>query len=359
MLELNALRTKLQPHLGWHGARLGFVAAFLIALFRAKTVNFSELAPAFPGLAQTESHYKRQQRFFRHFEVDYATIARTVVAWMEIPQPWVLAVDRTQWAVGETTFNVLTLGVVHQGIAFPIIWKVLDKPGNSNSQERVELMERFYELFPAAHVRCLTADREFIGGDWFGYLLCAPQPQMLTPFRIRIRASDKLDDGHRSLPAGAVFGHLKPGQTQVLNQRRRLWGRWVYVAGLGLANGKLLIVATDQAPETAIADYALRWSIENLFGMFKSRGFCLEETALREPERLKKLFALLTLALCWAVLIGQWLNQLKPLKLKNHGRLAKSVFRYGFDYIKRIVSNLGQSQQQNDFHTSINFLSCT
>ena len=359
MNELSALRSKLQPHLGWHGARLGFVAAFLIALFRAKTVNFSELAPAFPGKAQTDSHYKRQQRFFRKFEMSYTTIAHTVVAWMSIPHPWVLAVDRTQWNVGETTFNVLTLGIVHQGIAFPIVWEVLDKPGNSNYHERVEIMERFYELFPAAQVRALTADREFIGGDWLGYLLCAPLPPMLTPFRIRIRASDNLDDGCRSLPAGAVFSHLKPGQMKVLSKRRRLWGRWVYVAALGLADGKLLIVATDQAPATAISDYALRWSIENLFGMFKSRGFCLEETALREPERLKKLFALLTLALCWAVLVGQWLNELKPLKVKSHGRLAKSVFRYGFDHIKHIVSNLGQFQQQQDFHSVINFLSCT
>lgn len=359
MLELTALRTKLQPHLGWHGARLAFVVAFLIALFRAKTVNFSELAPAFPGKAKIDSHYKRQQRFFREFEVNYAAIAHTVVAWMGIPQPWVLAVDRTQWAMGETVFNVLTLGVVHQGIAFPIVWEVLDKPGNSNYYERVALMERFYELFPDVQVRCLTADREFIGGDWFGYLLCAPLPPMLTPFRIRIRASDRLDDGRRSLPAAAVFGHLKAGQTQVLSKRRRLWGRWVYVSALGLADGNLLIVATDQAPATAIKDYALRWSIENLFGIYKSRGFCLEETSLRDPERVKKLLALLTLALCWAVLIGQWLNELKPLTLKNHGRLAKSVFRYGFDHIKQIVSNLGQSQCQQGFYTIIEFLSCT
>ena len=359
MFELTALRARLQPHLGWHGARLGFVAAFLMALFRAKTVNFSELAPAFPGKAKQDSHYKRQQRFFRSFEVDYATIAHTVVALMSIPEPWVLAVDRTQWDVGQTTFNVLTLGVVHQGIAFPVVWEVLDKPGNSNYQERLDLMERFYALFPGVQVRCLTADREFIGGDWLSYLLCAPSPQMLTPFRIRIRASDKLYDGHRALRAGIVFADLQPGQTKVLKKRRRLWGRWVYVTALGLADGKLLIVATDQAPETAIADYALRWSIENLFGMFKSRGFCLEETSLKAPERLKKLFALLTLALCWAVLIGLWLNELKPLKVKNHGRLAKSIFRYGFDHIKHIVSNLSQPQQQQDFHSIINFLSCT
>ncbi|MEL6131726.1 MAG: IS4 family transposase, partial [Cyanobacteria bacterium J06628_4] len=72
MSELNALRSLLQPHLGWHGARVLFIAAFIIALFRARTVNLSELSMAFPGRAQPDSQYKRQQRFFRHFTMDYA-----------------------------------------------------------------------------------------------------------------------------------------------------------------------------------------------------------------------------------------------------------------------------------------------
>lgn len=359
MFELNTLRAKLQPHLGWHGARTLFVAAFIIALFRRKTVNLSELAVAFPGRAKPESHYKRQQRFFRAFELDYATIAKLVVDWMAISEPWVLAVDRTQWDVGNSTVNILTLGVVHEGIAFPLVWMMLDKKGNSNTDERIDLMERFYELFPTVQVRCLTTDREFVGGDWVDYLLLAPDQKLKTPFRLRIRDSEMLWDGHRALRVRTVFAHLQPGQTQVLTKRRRLWGRWVYVAATRMSNGKLLVVATDQAPETAIADYALRWSIETLFGMFKSRGFCLEETSMKEPERLKKLFALLTLALCWAVKVGQWLQEAKPLVLKAHGRLAKSVFRYGFDYLSHILLNLHQSQQQQDFQLAIRFLSCT
>ena len=359
MFELTSLRAKLQPYLPWHGARLGFVAAFLIALFRAKTVNFSELATSFPGRALPDSHYKRQQRFFRHFEVDYTAIAYSVVALMNIPEPWVLAIDRTEWQVGQNTFNVLTLGVVHQGIAFPILWEVTDKPGNSNTDERIALMERFYELFNDVRLRCLTGDREFIGAEWISYLFLDPEPHLRTPFRLRIRASDKLGNGRRCLRASVVFADLNPGEQKVLKKRRLLWGRWVYVAALRLEDGSLMIVATDQAPQSAIADYALRWPIETLFGIFKSRGFCLEETSLRAPERLKKLFALLTLALCWAVLVGAWLNERKPLKMKKHGRLAKSVFRYGFDHIRHIVSNLGQHQQRQDFQSAIDFLSCT
>ena len=359
MFELNTLRARLQPYLGWHGARTLFVAAFIIALFRAKTVNLSELSVAFPGRAKPESHYKRQQRFFRAFELDYSVIAQLVVAWMAIPEPWVLAVDRTQWDVGTTTVNILTLGVVHEGIAFPLVWMMLDKKGNSNTDERIDLMEQFYALFPHVQVRCLTTDREFIGGDWLSYLLLAPDAKLKTPFRMRIRDSEMLFDGHRPLKVRTVFAHLQPGQTQALAKRRRLWGRWVYVVATRMSDNKLLVVAADQAPETAMADYALRWSIETLFGMFKSRGFCLEETSIREAKRLKKLFALLTLALCWAVKVGQWLHEAKPLVIKAHGRLAKSVFRYGFDHLRHIFLNLAQPQQQQDFQLVIRFLSCT
>ena len=96
--------------------------------------------------------------------MDYAVVARLVIAVMNIPEPWGLAIDRTQWDVGETTVNILTLGVVHEGIAFPLVWMLLDKAGNSNTSERIDLMEQFYALFPTVELRCITTDREFVGG---------------------------------------------------------------------------------------------------------------------------------------------------------------------------------------------------
>ncbi len=98
MEQINQLRAKLRPHLGWHGARLSFVAMFLIALFRAKTVNLAELATVCGGNVTYESHYKRMQRFFRSFEVDMAQIAQMLVKLAAIPQPWVLSLERTNWS---------------------------------------------------------------------------------------------------------------------------------------------------------------------------------------------------------------------------------------------------------------------
>jgi hypothetical protein len=124
-----------------------------------------------------------------------------------------------------------------------------------------------------------------------------------------------------------------------------------------LENSELLVVATQSAPKSAIADYAKRWGIETLFGIFKTRGFCLESTHLTDAERLSKLLALLSLALCWTILIGEWLHQLKPISIKKHGRKAKSIFRYGLDHLRNIVLNF--EQKANEFMQVLQFLSCT
>lgn len=143
----------------------------------------------------------------------------------------------------------------------------------------------------------------------------------------------------------------------MLAKPRRLWGHWLYVAALRLEDNSLLVVVSAHDSHSAIADYGQRWGIETLFGIFKSRGFCLESTHLRDSERLSKLFALLTLALCWALKTGQWLHQFKPLQVKSHGRRAKSLFRYGFDHLRSIFLN--PTEKASQFQEVLPFLSCT
>jgi hypothetical protein len=59
------------------------------------------------------------------------------------------------------------------------------------------------------------------------------------------------------------------------------------------------------APRCAIADYAKRWGVETLFGILKTRGFCLESTHLQDGERLCKLLALLVIGLDWTFACDQ------------------------------------------------------
>ena len=55
MNQISLLRQTLKPILGWHGARLNFLALFLIALLRVKTINLVELAAGFRSNAKTDS----------------------------------------------------------------------------------------------------------------------------------------------------------------------------------------------------------------------------------------------------------------------------------------------------------------
>lgn len=88
------------------------------------------------------------------------------------------------------------------------------------------------------------------------------QAKPCTPLCIRIRENYKPDDGRKSLKVQTVFSDLQPGQQKVLRHQRKLWGYWLYVAALRLDDSSLLVVATQSAPKTAIANYANRWELK-------------------------------------------------------------------------------------------------
>jgi hypothetical protein len=73
---VHELKAVLAEHLPWHGARIGFLAQFLLALFKVRSVNLAKRSTGFGGKAQVDSHYKCLQRFFRSFEMDPAHWAR-------------------------------------------------------------------------------------------------------------------------------------------------------------------------------------------------------------------------------------------------------------------------------------------
>lgn len=352
MVHITQLKDILSQHLPWHGARLNFLSMFLVALFKVKTVNLSEIATALNPKAKIGSNYRRLQRFLADFELDYDAFAKVVASLLpKTDGGYVLSLDRTNWQFGKFSINLLVLGIVHKGVAFPVYWMFLDKKGNSNTAERIALLERFMATFGASRIAWLLADREFVGKKWFKFLR-----KENIPFRIRIKQNFQVAVKNGPMPVMAIFQHLSVGESLVLPRKRLILGQQLYLIGLKLEDEYLLIV-TDQKPQTALEDYAKRWNIETLFGILKSRGFRFEETHLTEGDRINKLLALLTLATVWAFKVGQWLHEQEPLKIKKHGRLAQSIFRYGLDFLRSTFFDI--QLKMDDFQTSLTFLSCT
>ena len=69
MNQITQLRQTLQPHLGWHGARITFLSLFLATLFRGKTVNLAEMATGFAGRLKVKRIHDRESRSVEVFFV--------------------------------------------------------------------------------------------------------------------------------------------------------------------------------------------------------------------------------------------------------------------------------------------------
>jgi hypothetical protein len=350
------LEQTLAQTVSWNKARINFLAKFIVALLQVKTVSLVQIASVMSGCAKAESHYKRCQRFLRFFELEFAEVAALVLKLLGVPSPFVISLDRTDWYLGQTPLNILMLSVVYEGLAFPLLWVVLEKKGCCDTTERIALLEQYQRLFGKDSLEFVTADREFIGTTWFAYL-CKEK----IPLRIRIRENLLVTtaNGRKRVAARKLFGTQKAEVGVLLNGRRRVLGQDLFLMGMRKASGDYVIVASDEASPSVLDDYAKRWKIETLFGCLKSRGFCLEATHVTDKERLEKLLALLTIAFCWAFLAGQWLTRRCPLKVKSHGRLSKSVFRCGFDHLRHIVCNLSDRRQKIAWYQVIQLLSCT
>ena len=76
-------------------------------------------------------------------------------------------------AVGRTDLNVLCVGLVYQGVSISLAYQSLQKPGNSNTDERKHLLTKGLAYLDP-RVCCVVADREFIGREWFAFLLEQP-----------------------------------------------------------------------------------------------------------------------------------------------------------------------------------------
>jgi hypothetical protein len=268
-------------------------------------------------------------------------MAQLVASFLPYDQ-FILSMDRTNWMLGCFSINFLVLSIVHQGTAFPILWLFLPKKGNSNTKERIELIDQFLAIFGSYKIQYLTADREFIGAEWFRYLI-----HHGIKFRLRIKKNMNLSRSNGQFSPAVNFFRSLPVSTECcLVGRRLICGYLLCVTGMRLPSGDYLIIVSHDESDQIMTDYAKRWKIEVLFQSLKERGFNFEDVNLKNEESLKLLFAVMVIAFCWAYHVGAWLNDQKPIRIKKHQRPAKSVFRYGFDLIRNTLFNPQDKQEE-------------
>src|ERR1700733_12328971 len=316
----------------------------LLGLFAVKVVNLQEIALAFQSEAKVSSRYRRLQRFFSNFNIDYTKIALWIVKlFLKDNEKVYVIIDRTNWYFGKRKINIFMLAVAYEGLAIPIFWSLLDKAGSSNFRERKDLIKSFVDTFGSDCIAGLLGDREFASGQLLGWL-----NKKKIPFYIRIKEGSNVHiKGKKFLTAKKLFKHLHVKEQTVFDMSIWLFGEKVYLAGSRSERGELMIVATNQLPKNAIATYLRRWEIESLFQSLKGRGFRFEETHITDLERIKKLMAVLAIGFVWAHRIGEWLAEKKPIIFKNHKNQIRpqySYFRYGLDFFRDLIFSFNKKK---------------
>ena len=338
-------------------ARIKFVTLMILAMCKVQTVSLYRLATAFESEAESLSSMRRIQRFLSGYTLNLNLIARIIFHLLPHKGPYVLSMDRTNWQFGHFDINALVLGITYKGVAFPILFRLLPKRGNSNTKERIQIMERFVSLFGKSSIQCLVADREFVGEAWLEYLNGEQ-----IPYHLRIRENFKVMDPRtgKTVKAWWMFNHLRLGEFEHKMRIYYVNNQLCYLSGVRLKNqeGKpeLQIIVSFNKPEEATASYKERWQIETAFRAMKTSGFNIEDTHLTDIDRIERLFALMTIAFTWAYLVGIYKDaNICPIRFLKHGRRAKSFFKYGLEEIAEVLSNPFKKEKFSIFK----ILSCT
>lgn len=269
--------------------------------------------------------------FFCEESLSAKDYAKAVVDLLGFKRKFDLCLDRTNWEFGDKDINYLVLSWrINKKISLPLFFVELDKAGNSNTAERLDLLHEFHEIFGFSRIKSLMGDREFIGKQWFQRL-----DHHKIPYFIRMKDNTLLPWGSDPIHAKQFFHHLDEGQTRLI--AKEMYGGNVYFAGtLSKSNG-LVIIMTNQKLNAAhiLSKYRERWSIEELFRKLKTSGFHWENTHMTESTRLVSLLIILSFGLLIAFLMGQ--EHKIPWK-KTLGCPLYSVFRQGLILLHHLVA---------------------
>ena len=264
----------------------------------------TRIATIFHGV-ELLSAYKRLQRFIKEIELPYDKLAYLIVSILGLNKrrKWDVIFDRTNWKLGKQHLNILFLAVRLNGIAVPILFKFLKdkKSGNSNQEDRKELIKKFIKIFGKKCLGTILGDREFIGQEWMNWM---NKEGLDYCIRLKEGWCKVTPPNGCSMEIKHCFVGLKKGQEIRLGLCQLGEGKETVhccITGMRNEQGEWIIVAHSEGLRDPCGLYKERWRIESMFKAMKSSGFNLEDTHITFPERLECLIGILSIvcAICY------------------------------------------------------------
>jgi hypothetical protein len=333
-------------------------------IFEARTTNLNMVKDELPTLlgngedVNEHANYTRLIRFFKTEDQDELVKCILTVCCLFLKasrgrKVKYLVLDGTEWELGASPVQLLTLCILWNEVAIPIWWEDLEKIGHSSQEERKDLIIKAIKRYQLRGM-VLLADREYIGEDWFTFLR-----EQGIEFVIRLKAN--IYHEHVNATPGPRQSKLKhmansdrygyrAEKNIVINNHEY---RYI-VAKNSQENPKeplIYLLSSLKQSVAALRAYRLRWKIETCFKHLKTNGFDLEAMNFKNPSKRKLMMAVVVFLYVLAVQEGFFAIQKEGDSKKNFKNfkkteskpqiktLAVSFFRKGVSLLRRKIAN--------------------
>lgn len=298
--------TKRLPHLLIEH-RLS-LAMLITGLLRGRDGRLAKIAAKVSYGYKKPSLVSRFERFVKSSWVEvkafYAPLAHEILQALE-PGPIVLMIDSTK--LGGRCL-CLMVSVYYKQRALPLAWVCFKgKKGHSAQTTQIELLKQVKCLLPEEASVVLVGDGEFDGADLLTWLT----DETAWAFVCRTTNTTKVCYQGQWVSLTDVVSKLglAAGETALLSQVSFIQSKPVETLNLFIAwnekEQKHIFFVTNCANETEAKHwYDKRFSIETCFADLKSRGFNLDLTRIRTPDRLARLILAAAFAYYLIILLG-------------------------------------------------------
>jgi len=317
--------------------RLMTLAWAVVGLCLTKTVNFNQWGEVVIGRAHyASSHQRRFQRLFHNKHIRptkffYPLLRAAMHIWPP-EQTLYLAIDACDLKNG---YILVRLALIYRGRAIPVVWRVLKHNSTSVSYKAYKvLLRKALLLLPAGQPIILLADRGFVHAKLVKF--CR---QYQWGYRLRAKSTTQVRLPDRRVASMAT---LCPPQGHAhFYQQVHILGTKIGPVNIALAHPEdqedpWYIISDEPTSVTTLADYALRFDIEESFLDDKSGGFQLESTKLDDPDAISRLFLVLAIATLHFTCVGCEVVKRKTRRwVDTHWDRGMSYFKIGWNWLRQ------------------------
>ena len=326
------------PRANYADVRHLFALAWaVVGLCQTGTVNFNKWGEVVISLVKyASSHQRYFQRLLKNERIKphdlYYPLLNASLSQWSTAETLYLALDVSDLKNG---YVLIHLALIYRGRAIPVTWRVIEHNSTSVGYKAYKkVLKQALLKLPKGRPVILLADRGFVHAKLVKF--CRKNK---WGYRIRAKSSTKVQLSDRSV---ASFTKLCPPKGHAhFYQNVHILGENIGPVHIALANPEdedepWYIISDAPTSVTTLAEYALRFDIEESFLDDKSGGFQLESTKLDDPKAIARLFLVLAVATLHFTSVGvEVVNRKARRWVDTHWDRGMSYFKIGWSWLRQ------------------------